>query len=33
MMLYKVIDEMMDSNSNWGNSMLGSSWNMIRIVS
>jgi len=29
----KVIDEMMDSNSNWGNPMLGSSWNMIRIVS
>lgn len=29
----KVISEMVDPNSNWGNPMLGSSWNMIRIVS
>lgn len=29
----KVISEMTDPNSNWGNPMLGSSWNMIRIVS
>lgn len=29
----KIIEEMLDPNSHWGNPMLGSSWNMIRIVS
>ena len=29
----KIITEMIDPNSDWGNPMLGSSWNMIRIVS
>ena len=29
----KIIYEMTDKNSSWGNPMLGSSWNMIRIVS
>lgn len=29
----RIIDDMLDLNSNWGNPMIGSSWNMIRIVS
>lgn len=29
----KVINDMTDLNSDWGNPMLGSSWNMIKIVS
>jgi len=29
----RVIEEMLDLNSQWGNPMLGSSWDMIRIVS
>lgn len=29
----KVIEDMLDLNSDWGNPMLGSSWDMIRVVS
>lgn len=29
----RVIEDMLDLNSDWGNPMLGSSWDMIRIVS